>query len=114
MLRTGFVPIALKGITGISPEDRSALRDPKLREDKTKGIYEGINQFLFKTDANHGEAKAEQLCARESTHLKATRRGRGGGTARVPGLKEADAFFIRKDTPLPPPHVRREDWPKGA
>jgi hypothetical protein len=119
MLRSGFIPVGLKAVSGLEEREIAALRDPQLRRDETRGPWEGINQFLFLHGANSGvEAhakiaskasvalvKARQVCERQRAYLK--------GQGAAPGLKEADAFFVRNDTNLLPPPVLRADWPQA-
>lgn len=117
MLKLGYVPVGVMSNSGISAEEIRELRDPKLHTDPSKGPYEGLNRFLFlhspggvvgATKANAASVavtKAEALCSRQRAYLRKSHKGA------TPGLKEADAFFIRNDTHLPPPTVPRIDWP---
>ena len=117
MLSHGFEPIALLTWWSISPTERSALRDSRLpRGRKTHEFaylfHNGVPTFgassATHTRRVNGAHAAHAYCKREAEYLASTNE-----TTRPTGTREANAFFRRVGTRLPPPPVSigHEDWP---
>ena len=116
MLSLRYQPVALLTFWSLTHEERTSLRMPTLPLGRSTKEF----PYLFHrgvTDtpkAKHGrgerageragEREALAYCEREAAFLAAHN---------ASGTKEANAYFVRDDTPLPPPPVAKGDehWP---
>ena len=112
MLSHGFEPYALLTFWSLSPAERTALRDSRLpRGRKTHEfpyLFHGGVPTLGHTRRLSGAHAAHAYCKREAEYLASTNE-----TTKPTGTREANAFFRRVGTRLPPPPVSIgvEDWP---
>ena len=69
MLAHGFEPIGVKAESGFPEEDIKHLRDPMLYRNEGKGVWEGVNSYLF-LNGRVGAAKAKEVCCRRRVILR--------------------------------------------
>lgn len=123
MMRLGFEPVGLKANSGVWPHEIEALRDPHIPAPKTLGPHGHSGKTLFHArSAGNGTEAALAYCTREAAMMREPppnshdlpRAPRSQGEPPAKGLREADAYFRRIGTTMPPPplHPRNaDDWP---
>ena len=115
MLSRGFAPAALMRVIGIDRANSHALRSADLTRQAPRSRYLfRVGPSLGTTSADRdqqlladGTREAKAYCGRERSHMQ------------QPGFKageqaEADAYFVKSGTSLPPPpeDAAKNGWPR--